>query len=72
MQEGQKEAQHGRSETLPRTVHTTVAEEVEAVADSGEAGTSDCERGAADGYVCSLKSQESWSSAGRPVPLAGF
>lgn len=72
MWEGQKESQGGRTETLPRTVRRTVAEEVAAVADNGEARTPGRERSAADEYGCSLKSLESWSSVGRPGPPAGF
>lgn len=72
MQEGQKESQDGRTETLTRTVHRTVAEEVAVVADNGEAGTPRWESSVADEYGCSLKSLESWSSVGRPGPPAGF
>lgn len=73
MQEGQKGFQHGRSETLPRTVHRTVVEEVAAaVAGNGEAGMSGWESSAVDEYACSLKSQESWNSAGRTGCPAGF
>lgn len=73
MQEDQKESQKGRTETLPRTVHKTVAEEeVAAVADNEEAWMLVHQSSAADVYVCSLKSQESWSSAETPGHLAGF
>lgn len=72
MQGAQKEAQNGRSETLPRTVHRMVAEEVAAVADNEEAGSWRRQGSAAVECVWSLKSQESWSSAGRTGPLAGL
>lgn len=72
MRGGQRESRTGRTEISPRTAHRTVAEGEAAVADSGEAGMLGREGSAADGYGCNPKSQESWSSAERPGPLAGF
>lgn len=70
MREGQKDSQNGRGETLPRTVHKMVAEEVEAAVDSEEAGMQ--ESSAADDCACSPRSQENWSGVETTGLLAGF
>ena len=72
MQEGQNGSLNGKSETLPRTVHKTEAEEVVAVAGSEEEQMLDHESSAADECACSLKSGENRRRAETTGHLAEF
>lgn len=72
MQEGQRESRTGRTEISPRIARRTVAEMAVAVVDSEEARMLGRGSSAADEYGCNPESQESWNSAERPAPLAGF
>lgn len=72
MQEVRKEHQNGRSETLPRTVHRTVAALVVAGADNEEVGLWRRGRSDAGERAWSPMSEGSWSTAGRTGPLAGW